>query len=125
MKIRWDRIQVGDTVDMISQGPLRVISRQFDERSGLWVLGFLHPVRRCIWRVGYIGWHEEEVRPRVGSEREAIEQELVLWVNYALDLGDLLCHQNGSLYRAARERDQLLWQAWCLEELKNGSIHSS
>jgi hypothetical protein len=119
MRVRWDRIQVGDLVDMAPQPLMYVVSRRFDERSGLWVLGFLHTGWRRIWRIAYIGWHEEEVveawgvaHPsaprRTGSERDFLEREIVEWMSYALDLRDLLRGQNRRLYEAARERDRLL-----------------
>jgi len=111
MKVRWDRIQVGDMVDMAPQPVMSVVSRQFNERSGLWTLGFLHTKWRRVWRIGYIGWHEEEVvEPVVGSERAFVEREMLLWMRYALELRDLLRGQNKRLYEAARERDSLLLQ---------------
>lgn len=122
MKVRWDRIRVGDYVDMAPQPVMPVVSREYNERSGLWILGFLHPVWRRVWRVGYIGWHEEEVvepwgvahPSRLSRSGDFLEQQLVTWMRYALELRDLLNHQNGSLLRAARERDRLL--ARCREK---------
>jgi hypothetical protein len=68
MKVRWDRIQVGDMVDMSPQPVMPVVSRRYDPRMKLWVLGFLHPKWRRVWRIAYIGWHEEEVvHPVEGS----------------------------------------------------------
>lgn len=117
MRVRWDRLQVGDFVDMAPQPVMPVVSRRYNERSGLWILGFLHPVWRRVWHIGYIGWHEEEVtEPWARSERAFIERELVIWMDYALQLRDLLLHQNRSLYHAARERDRLLVGEWARRE---------
>jgi hypothetical protein len=109
MKLRWDRIQVGDWVDMAPQGHLLVISREYDARSGLWILGFVHAGWRRVWRLGYIGWHEEEVvRPAKGTGRRAVEAEVELWMQWGLALRDLLRDQSRALYEAARARDRLL-----------------
>jgi len=115
VRLRWDRIQVGDMVDMAPQPVMPVVSRAFNERSGLWALGFLHPKWRRVWRIAYIGWHEEEVEPWGRSADRFIEGELVMWMAHALELRDLLRHQNGSLYRAARDRDRLLAIQWPLD----------
>lgn len=99
-------------VDMSPQPLMPVVSRQYNPRSKLWTLGFLHPKWRRVWRIGYTGWHEEEVvEPVVGSERTFYEQELTMWMSYALELRDLLRGQNKRLYEAARERDQLLGES--------------
>ena len=105
--IRWDRIRVADLVHLDPKPPMRVISREYNPQSKLWFLGFLRD-NGTIWKVGYVGHHEEKVSVYNKHVGKFFEEELCLWIQYAHALRDLLFEQNKRLYDAAKDKCMLL-----------------